>query len=240
MNILNKCSHFISRVILVGGIGILSFVGCGGPLSGIESIQSAVEGKPVYAVGLLKGKFAIDYDFLQPAPYLLSQRSVEMYAYVEKTGEADAVFCGSEWTGSPDLKIDDRPACAGKRNRRSYVPNRTLQAQLSVVIGEKEWSLSAGWVLIDLESYAVQPGDIVLNQRLKSHGGLFYFNQYCIDGPQPECERLKFETYRFDPKVEYVIVGAIAADGKSIGPYTDEKGEQHFYIAPLAHLSQLK
>ncbi|MEQ9365041.1 MAG: hypothetical protein RIF32_12390 [Leptospirales bacterium] len=250
MNILFKFTifnkiiyHRLRPGLRACGISILAFGalgGCGGPLGGIQPVDTAQPGRPAYAVGILKGGFAHDSDFLRAAPYLLSERKVEMFAYVAAKAESGEPVCDSAWTSKPDLKIGEQAACAGKRNRRSYVPNRTIQADLSIVAGETQLPLSEGWAIQGIESYKVQPGDIVANQRLKSDAGFFYFNQYCVDAPQPECERLSFRTYRIEPGQEYVVVGALAADGKSIEAYVDEGGERHFYIAPLAHLAELQ
>ncbi len=239
---MNYSRSTIQRVRWVAGISILALlVACGGPLSGIESVETAEAGRPAYALGLLRGDFSGDRDFLRSAPYLSSKRTVEMYAYVDGTNlESGAEFCENAWTSEPNLKVDETVACAGKRNRRSYVPNREYRAELSVVVGEREFALAEGWTVRSIEKYEVQAGDIVENQRLKYHDGFFFFNQYCIDAPQPECERLRFETIRADPKAEYVVVGAVSADGKSIEAYVDEAGERHFYIAPRAHLAELQ
>ena len=237
---MNRLTHFCLVTFFLGGIAMFPLVGCGGPLSGIKPIQQAAPGEPAYVVGIPGGKFANEFDFLRSAPYLQIGRTVEMHAFAEKSDASGAVTSGSEWTGDPDLKVDERPACAGKQNRRSYVPNRALWADLTITGADgKVWSVLSGWSLKDLPAYTVQPGDIVENQRLISHNEYFYFNQYCIDAPQPECERLIFKTTRVDPGVEYIVVGAATADGASIGPFVDEKGERHFYIAPLAHLSEI-
>ncbi|MCR9142591.1 MAG: TMEM43 family protein [bacterium] len=246
MNILIRSFFYLSRTPVsvahrfACGILILAVSACGGPLGGIESVETAEPGRPAYAVGVLKGDFANDFDFLTGAPYLTSEREVEMYSYVLTGGESGSPACESAWTTEPDLKIGEQPACSGKRNRRSYVPNRKAQAELAVVAGDVTLPLAAGWTVRGVDAYAVQPEDIVENQRLKSHDGYFYFNQYCIDAPKPECERLRFTTIRFDPQQEYLVVGALAADGKSLGPFQDEKGEEHFYIAPLAHLAEIQ
>jgi hypothetical protein len=198
----------------------------------------------MYAVGQLTGQPAFDRDFLEEAPYLLSQRSVEMYAYVEQTGPDGKPVCASAWTDEPDLNIGERPACAGKVNRRSYVPKRAQYASLALQLNEvgtdssRALELQEGWEVRGLAPYRVSEKDIVTNQRLKSHADHFYFNQYCIEAPAPECERIRFTTYRYDPAAQYVLVGAMAPDGR-IGPFVDEKGQRHYYIAPHDHLAEI-
>lgn len=214
---------------------------CGGsPIAGSTAVTDAQPGTnaPVIAVGQLRADpEARDYDFLRPAPYLSIDRGVEMFAF---RAAANHAGCENAWQAEPEKKFAADHPCAGEVNRRSYVPNRTKTAALRIVVSgasdaeSQTYRLTDGWELKDIAEYAVQPGDIVENQRLQSHEGYFYFNRYCTQDPRPECERVRFRAHRFDPKAEYLVIGRLAADGATIEAYTAEDGTSFFIVAPAA------
>ena len=235
MNIFFKSQRSLIRLVVLALIlnPLIFAAQCsGGPTENLPPVTEAEPGEAIYALGTLRGQAAADFDFLKPAAYLRTKRQVEMYAYIAKSAEDR---CDQEWTATPDLDIASHPVCSDKINRRSYVPNREGRADLTIVVDGKEYALAGNWETRELPEYKVQPEDIVENQRLRQHKEFFYFNQYCTEDPRAECERVRFTTIRFDPAAQYVVVGALRADGQSIGPYKAEDGTEYFYIAPASH-----
>lgn len=205
----------------------LVFCGPADPMDAAVPVAEAQPGDLVIATGRLKAEPAGDAVFFQYGRYAHWKRTVQVYAY-HPNDVAGEESCVSEWTGDPDLNVHEQPACAGNRNRRSFVPNREGYADLTLVTDGGEFTVERGWEPRGLPERAMTDEDLVPNQRMHFDGTYFYFNQYCVDAPRHECERVRLLAYPYDPEANYSVVGKLVVDGdqRRLAPFSVPAGEE--------------
>ncbi|MCB1309813.1 MAG: hypothetical protein KDK30_16600 [Leptospiraceae bacterium] len=180
---------------------------CGAPCSAVSVQSTPADGSIVYATGRIQAAYIGDRSILKPGPYFRWERMAQAYSYAVNSQTGDCIML---WTADPNLNIHNTEACAGQFNGEPYTGTDNGQVDtMELMTGSDRFGLDANYELVNIPGYTVTLADIRGNQVLQKQGDYFYFNEYCINDPGPDCERFRYTVYRYNPESDYTVLGVL-------------------------------
>jgi len=214
-----------------------------------EQLSKAKEKKlPIFIEGNLKANPISDELYLKSGPYLVIDRSTQMYAYVNKSKtekvnqggqkvDKTTYYCELEWTSQPEKSFEGE----GCKNENKINPPKTLSDFRTtnnpiLVKNNQTFQIQGTIDYINMPTKNVTVDD--LNQNLATDGRYFYLNEQCKNSPQFGCERLSYDITTYDENKTYSVFGDI--DNNVIKPYKSKENNSYLVVGEGQYKEVLK